>query len=1071
MEASAPGDRTGPGSRARIVTIPPARPFLRLIAEMLCDGRLAPGYRYDPADPLSLSKVTILVPTRRAVRVLRAQFVEVLGGRSAILPIIKPLGEAEDDASYFDAEPPALLALNPPISNTVRLLELAQLILAWRNKLPDIVLSIHTETPLVAPASPADAVWLARALVELIDAVETEERDWSDLEKLDARDFASWWQLTLAFLGIASAYWPARLEELSRSSPVLHRNALLRAERDRLARLPGDSPVIVAGSTGSIPAASELIATVAQLPHGVIVLPGLDKTMPEDQWLTVGGEQPPGMPPEPTARTHPQYGLHRLLGRLHLTRDDVEVLDPAEPDLADRSEILSRALSPAKATDGWTAWRAAFGDAKFEAAFADVALIEAANEREEAIAIAIALRLALERPGSDGGESRAALITPDRNLARRVASELARFGIEADDSAGTPFAATPQGTLLTLMLEAVLRPGDPLAIVSLLKHPLARFGRPAEGHRAAADALEATALRGGTRTIDIAGLAAIFDEQRIAQFDDRHPPAWRRSMSETAQEEARTLALALAEAVEPLATHVVAKPDGRHFTARLSLKDWAERTGRVLEAVARTDAGDLAPLWADEAGGVLAQMLSEIMETDGEMSADGPQWIEIVAALTASLSVKPKSLRHPRVFIFGALESRLQTVDTMVLGGLNEGSWPGTTTNNPFLSRSMKTDMGLEPPERQIGQLAHDFEMANGTRHLIYCRALRQGSAPTVASRWLQRLLALGGKEFAATLKARGERYRHFADLLDKGPEQAPAQRPQPKPPADLHPKTYSFSEVGRLRRDPYAIYARRILKLDAVDGFNTDPGASERGTLYHAIIERFVAEMPEKLGPEAEQLMADIADQLFVEENLPPHIYVVWRKRFAEVGRAFIDWQRKRDPAKLVTEAHAGVELPGIDIRLTGVADRIDIRAGHADIIDYKTGLNPSVSQARSLLDPQLPLEAAALERGAFKDVGRLTPDNLIYVRLRPGGRFKAETVNNELTGKGDKAKSALDLATESIEQLTRFVTLLQSGERGYVSRLMPVLMNDFSGDYDHLARVAEWSTAEAAEESGGDD
>ncbi|MGV2127728.1 double-strand break repair protein AddB [Agrobacterium vitis] len=1057
--------------QARIFTIPPDRPFLRLIAETLCDGRLAPGFRYDPADPLSLSKVTILVPTRRAVRVLRAQFVEVLGGQSAILPMIKPLGEAEDDASYFDADTPALLALNPPISNTVRLLELAQLILAWRNKLPDIVLSIHTETPLVAPASPADAVWLARALVELIDSVETEERDWADLDKLDARDFASWWQLTLAFLGIASAYWPARLEELNRSSPVLHRNALLRTERDRVGQLSDRHPVIVAGSTGSIPAASELIAAVARLPQGVIVLPGLDKAMPDDQWQSVGGEQPPGMPPEPTARTHPQYGLHRLLGRLGLIRDDVGVLEEAEPDLADRSEILSRALSPAKATDQWTAWRQTFGDNRFQAAFADVALIEAANEREEAIAIAIALRLALERPGADGGESRAALITPDRNLARRVASELARFGIEADDSAGTPFSATPQGTLLVLVLEAVLRPGDPVAIVSLLKHPLARFGLTDVGHRDAADALEAIALRGGTGAIDIAALAPLLDEQVVAQFDDRHPPAWRRSFTDQTREQARILAEAIAEAVEPLAGHVVAKPDGHHFTTRLSLREWAERTGQVLEAVARTNAGDLAPLWANEAGAVLARLLSEIMETDGQLSADGPQWIEIVAALTASESVKPKSLRHPRVFIFGALESRLQNVDTMILGGLNEGSWPGTTTNNPFLSRSMKTEMGLEPPERQIGQLAHDFEMANGTRHLIYCRALRQGSAPTVASRWLQRLLALGGKDFAEALKARGERYRHFAELLDKGADQAPAQRPQPKPPADLHPKTYSFSEVGRLRRDPYSIYARRILKLDPVEPFNSDPGASERGTLYHAIVEQFVARMPEKLGPDTEQLMSEIADTLFAEENLPPHIHVVWRKRFSEVGLAFIEWQRQRDPAKLVTEARAGVELGEIDIRLTGIADRIDIRAGHADIIDYKTGLNPSVSQARSLLDPQLALEAAALTMGAFKGVGRLNPDNLIYVRLRPGGRFKADQVNNELTGKGDKAKSALDLAHESIAQLTRFVTLLQSGERGYVSRLMPAMMNDFSGDYDHLARVAEWSTAEAAEESSSDD
>ncbi|MGG7517896.1 double-strand break repair protein AddB [Allorhizobium undicola] len=1051
----------------KIWTIPPAKPFLRLLAQAVCDGRLCPGFRYDPDDPLSLSKVTILVPTRRAVRVLRAEFVEVLGGRAAILPQIRPLGEAEEDSGFFDADTPALLDLNPPISNTVRLLELAQLILAWRNKLPEIVRSIHADTPLVAPASPADAVWLARALVELIDAVETEERDWADLEKLDAQNFASWWQLTLAFLGIASAFWPARLEELNRSSPVRHRNALLREMRDRLAHLPTDAPVIVAGSTGSIPAASELIVSVSKLPQGVIVLPGLDQSMPEDHWQWVGGEQPPGLPPEPTARTHPQYGLHRLLGKLHVLRRDVEVLEAADAHLKDRAEIISRALAPAKATDDWTRWREDFGASRIEAAFADVSLIEAANEREEAIAIAVAIRLALEEEGADG-QSRAALITPDRNLARRVASELTRFGILADDSAGTPFSATPQGTLMALLLEAILRPGDPVAIVSLLKHPLARFGLDEQAFRKAADALEVIALRGGTAPLDIAELQPLFDQALADLAEARHVPVWQSAVAQEDVALARDLAGRIAQAVEPLAGHVLAREDGSRFTSRLTLKDWAARSGRVLEAVVKDERQDLAPLWADEAGDVLARLLGEIMETDGQMSADGPQWIDIMAALTASESVKPKALRNPRVFIFGALEARLQSVDTMILGGMNEGSWPGTTTNNPFLSRGMKTDMGLEPPERQIGQLAHDFEMANGTKRLIYSRALRQGSAPTVASRFLKRLLALGGTGFASTLKSRGEHFRHFAEMLDQGPPQKPADRPEPRPPLELQPKSYSFSEVGRLRRDPYSIYARRILKLDPVHPFNADPGAGERGTLYHAIIERFVCEMPPKLGPDSEILMGRIADELFAAERLPPHIALVWRKRFDEVGRAFIDWQRKREPARLYTEAGAGSDVEEIGIRLTGIADRIDVRAGYADIIDYKTGSNPSPTQARALLDPQLALEAAVLMRGGFKTVGALKPQDLIYVRLRPGGRFDAETVNNELTGKGDKAKSAHDLAEEAMDQLIRFVSLLQSGKRGFVSRLLPFQQNDLSGDYDHLARVAEWSTAEQTEESG---
>lgn len=1056
----------------RVLTIPAGLPFLKLLAARLIDGTLAPGYRYDTADPLSLAKVTILVPTRRAARVLRSEFVDLLGGRAAILPIIRPLGETEEDGTFFEADAPTLLDLAPPVSGTVMLLELARLILAWRNQLPAIVRSIHADTPLVAPASPADAVWLARALAELIDAVETEGCDWADLVKLDVRDFASWWQLTVEFLKIATAFWPARLEELMRSSPARHRDAVLKAEAQRIAGLKDGAPIIVAGSTGSIPAAADLIAAIAARRDGVVVLPGLDTAMPPEDWLKVGLEPEPGRPAEPASRGHPQYGLFRLLKHLKVDRSEVEPLGTADDVLADRAEILSRALAPAASTDGWQAWRAGFGDERLHRAFAEVTLIEAANEREEATAIAIALRLALEEPGADGGESRVALITPDRALARRVTAELARFGIIADDSAGTPFSATQQGILTQLLLEATLRPGDPVPLVSVLKHPLARFGLSMDAYRTAADALEVIALRGGVQMVDLSRLPQLV-EQRLAEHAvDRHPPQWRLSLEPEAIEGARDLADRIARAVEPLVSVLVRIADGRVLTDKLALSDWAARTGRVLEAVCADERGDLSALWSDEAGETLASQLGEILAADGKIEADGPQWIDIFGALTASEAVKPRAMRHPRVFVFGTLEARLQSVDMLVIGGLNEGSWPGQTTNNPFLSRMMKAEIGLEPPERRIGQLAHDFEMASGTRHLVYSRALRQGSAPTVASRWLQRLMALGGREFESRLKKRGDRLRHFAAVLDQGESQAPAQRPAPKPPAELQPSQFSFSEVGPFRRDPYALYARRILRLDPVDGFNQDPGAAERGTLYHRIIERFVAEGHDPADPRAFEAMLGIVDTLFDAERLPVHIDIVWRQRFAGVGRAFIAWERERRPEirKTLTEARGRIELPN-GITLTGVADRIDLKGGdHADIIDYKTGLSPSVAQARSLLDPQLALEAAALRAGAFRDAGRLMPENLLYVRLKPADALLVDQVNNELNGRGDNKKSATDLADQSIEELGRFVEALRSGERGYVSRLIPAQQNDFGGEYDHLARVAEWSTAES-EEAGGDE
>jgi ATP-dependent helicase/nuclease subunit B len=1061
---------------SRIFSIPSGVPFLKTLAASLCDGRLDADFRYDPADPISLADVTIFVPTRRSARVLRSEFVELLGGRAAILPVIRPLGETDDDSGFFDLVAPEEMDLALPIGGTTRLLELGRLILAWRNQLPKVVLDVHSESPLVAPASPADAIWLARALAELIDAIETEERDWADLKNLQTGEHALWWQLTAEFLKIASAFWPMRLDELKRSSPSKHRAAILRGEARRIGERAHKGPVIVAGSTGSVPAAAELIAAISRLPNGTVVLPGLDMSMSEEQWAMVGEEAFDGKP-DPASRSHSQFGLSRLLKKIGVTRTDVTIVAEAPADLAFRAEAISQALVPAKATDHWSRWRGDADPDRLHGAFADVSLIEAANEREEAVAIAIALRLALEKPGKDGGAAVAALITPDRALGRRVTAELARFGILADDSAGLALSGTPQGTLTQLLLEATLRPGDPVAIVGLLKHPLVRLGLPAAELRAAIDALEVLALRGGVGEMDISTLEPILEAQIAAMPDDNHMPQWRASLPVEAIEQAREIARKITVAVEPLVSAFVARrADGRGLTAKLPLSEWAARTGRVLEALAIDERGDLAALWSGEAGEQLSAMLSEVIEADGQIEADGPQWIDIVMALTTGAAVKPRSLAHPRVFIFGTLEARLQSVDTMILGGLNEGSWPGQTVNNPFLSRSMKTDMGLEPPERRIGQLAHDFEMACGTRNLILSRSMRQGSTPTVASRWLQRLLALGGKSFAEELRARGEVFREWASLIDRGDNQQPARRPAPTPPAEMQPTKYSFSEVGRLRRDPYAVYARRILRLDPLSPFNEDPGARERGNLYHAIIDRYTRQGHKPGTNVSRESMMTITHELFDAEQLPPHIDRVWRPRFIEVAKAFLDWEEQRAPElrSTVTEAGAGFEVESAGIRVTGIADRIDIKAsGEADIIDYKTGLSPSVSQARALLDPQLALEAAALRAGAFKAMGVQRPGDLLYVRLRPGDRFKSERVNNEgSSGSGKKQpKSAIDLADESIDQLTKFVLKLRAGEAGFASRLVPFAQGDFGGEYDHLARVAEWSTADDDGEAESDE
>lgn len=1050
----------------RVFTLPSGVPFLRSVAEALGDGRLLPGFRLDPTDPLALAGVTIYVPTRRSVRVLRSEFVDLMGGRAAILPLIRPLGEADDDIGFLDPEDPAILDLAEPLGNVQRLLELARLILAWRNRLPQAILDLHGDSPLVAPASPADAVWLARDLSSLIDQLETEDLDWDRLEQLSVGDYSHWWQLSAEFLGVASRFWPARLSELGRSSPARYRNALLRLEARRLAGRT-EGPVIVAGSTGSLAAAADLIDTVAALPQGAVVLPGLDRAISDAEFAAVAPFPAPGERDDPAWRCHPQFGMARLLTRMGLTREDVSVLSPAPEELACRARVLSAAMAPAAATDSWSRWRAETDPADIEAAFRDVALIEAASEREEALAIATALKLALSE--DPDGLSRAALITPDRNLARRVVAELARFGVTADDTAGMPLASTTAGTLLLLLVEAVLRPGDPVAVAGLLKHPLARFGLPAARYDAAVRALELFALRGRTDPVDLSTLSPLLAAGIAAHRAERHPAPWRSAVSGEALSDAADLAERIRGAVEPLATLLFDGPAAGP-RQKWPVDAWASCSGRVLESVARGEDDSLEALWDSEAGTSLAALLAGIIESGDILEADGPQWIDILRAFMAGEKVKPAALGNPRVFIFGTLEARLQSVETMVLGGLNEGNWPGAAESNPFLSRLMKTEIGLEPPERRVGQLAHDFEMANGTRRLIYTRSLRQGTAPTVPSRWLQRLLALAGDGLAADLRARGAPYLAMARGIDRSAATPPARRPAPKPDPALQPQTYSFSETGRLRRDPYAIYARRILRLLPLDPFNADPGARERGTLYHRIVERC---LKERAFDEASLL--GIVEAEFDAAGLPLHVETVWRPRAREMARAFLRFERDRQPQLIQSFTEVPARFPLTPtLSVTGIADRIDLRAdGKVDLVDYKTGSSPTPAQARALLDPQLPLEAAAMAAGAFWGVPAGAVDDLLYVRLKPGARFKTETVNNEKS-RSKEPVSAGELGARATGELVRFVETLARGEQGFMSRLIPESDRSYGGEYDHLARVAEWSVAEegedGAEESGDD-
>ncbi|WP_152046631.1 double-strand break repair protein AddB [Aureimonas psammosilenae] len=1044
---------------ANIHSIAPGLPFLRTLAQGILDGRILPGRRFRD-DPLALANLTVYLPTRRAVRALGQEFALALGGETAILPAIRTLGEGDETALL--PEPAGLATLTPVIGATERQILIARFVRQWKTRITGVAGGLFEGEDIVLPVSSADALWLSRDLARLFDEVETEGTTLTALAGLAPERLAGWWQLTLTFLQILTEHWPAILAERGVMDEARAKNERILAEAERLVREEGKGPVVVAGSTAISPATLTLMRGVANRSDGALVLPGLDRFLDDASFdaIRAGGE----MRLSGSAPGHPQYVMKRMLTGLLVSREAVDHLAPPdEAPLSAREAFVSDAMRPAATTDRW----GEPGHRHPPKAFEGLALIEAENEREEALAIAVAMRDALSDP-----KATVALTTPNRSLARRVCSELERFGVKANDSAGRPLGATPPGTLMSLALDCALRPGDPVALVALLKHPLVRLGHSAVEARRAARAIEILALRGNVGTADAARICSILDEA-IKVFDRQAHDAATGPAPRIARavrlvlEDDRKLACDVARKLEAALMPLIELRGGREA----EVQAFAVALTRSLEALACDEEGAPTPFYATETGAAAAEFLRKLVSCPETGFAFPPTELpDVLEALVAAEGVRPRGGLSGRAFIWGALESRLQHVDVIILGGLNEGVWPQRSTSDAFLSRLMRAEVMLEPPERLIGLAAHDIQMALGMERVLMTRSTRSEGAPTIASRWLQRLLTLAGEAGAKQMREEGRTFLHHACLLDEAKSGLPrAERPAPVPPKARRLDRYSVTEVERLIRDPYAVHARRVLKLEPFPELMRSHGAADRGNLFHAILADYAKSGADPAAPDAETRLLAVAAEHFEKEALPKEIEAVWWPRMETLATNYIVWERGRTERVVhrLVETRGETRFEDIGVTLTGYADRIDVMAdGRVEIIDFKTGVNPSVRQARVLLAPQLPLEGAMAKRGAFADtkgpVGEVS--ELSYVRLR-----ERELIEEGLSHENRKTGETItgdDLSEEALHRFRDLAAFYADAETPFLSRARPFLQSDLSGDYDHLARVREWAVGDDEEE-----
>lgn len=1012
---------------ANIYNIPAGLPFAELMAQQLLEET--------KEAPERLTNYKILLPTRRGCRHLRDAFLRLSEGRPLLLPRMQTIGDVDEDELLLDiagfGHAQQLIDLPPALSPLRRQILMARLIM----KMPD-----YQNTP-------DHALKLAKALGRLMDQIYNENLDIGALLDLAPEEFAEHWQITLEFLKIISETWPHILAEEGTIDAADRRNRLINALAAHWQANPPQTPIIVAGSTGSMPSTALLLGVVARLPAGRVILPGLDQNIDEESWQTLDD-------------THPQATLKNLLSGFGIERHQINLWPSAEIEWQSannpntyrsrlRNILAQEIMRPAETAEHWQKIQTTASLAGHNSLAGDITsslehlkLYQCNTQEEEARTIAILMREILESP-----QKTAALITPDRMLAKRVSALCQRWNISVDDSAGLGLAESDIGHFILLSLQAALEGFRPIALLSLLRHPFTKLRLSNAARHDIISQLDARILRGETPEADFDGIF-----QRI-----ENAASYLKNASNVS-----AFMQHLQQCYKPLL--IIRDEENRQ-----PFQNYLKAHIAMMESLAsREDMEGAQLLWRREDGETASLLFSNLLEQKDMPACTLHEYAEIIEHFLRSETVRTPYGVHPRLFIYGQLEARMTHADLVILGGLNEGTWPQNPTVDPWMSRPMRKNFGLPSYERSVGLAAHDFVQGICAPNVVLTRALKIDGAPTLPARWLQRLEAvLHAANIDKTILADNLK-THYLTALDHIDEVKPITRPAPCPPANKRPNSLYVTAIESWMRDPYSIYAKYILQLRKLDPLEDQADAALRGTIIHNALERFVRAFPDRLPSNAlDQLLA------IGEEEMQNHIKndrmrAFWQPRFERLARWFIaqeqNWRLTNKPLQL--EASGSYTLAnGFTVKAR--ADRIDnmlISNQNIAIIDYKTGSVPSVKDIKAGLSPQLPLEGIIAAQNGFNGIQAPTIEYLGFWQLT-GGRKAGEEKPVSL---GKDYSDYASLCADAQNGLTALVDCFRDDSVPYYSLPRPDKAPPAAWqDYAHLARVQEWSAFDDSEEA----
>ncbi len=966
-------------------SIPPSEPFLRRLAEWVLAE-----YGHDT---LTFTQALILLPGRRACKSLRDIFLDVTGGKPLLLPRIQPIGDVEDN-DFLLVQVDA--GTQPPIDALRRQLLLMQLVNNFERHRQGRAYNMEKSAQL------------ATDLGDLLDEVQREGLDFSGLENIVPSDLQRHWQQTLDFLKIVSQHWPKALETESASDPVQYRNKLLGKLAASLEAKPPAFPIIIAGSTGSQPATARLIAAVAKLPEGRVVLPALDKNLTENEWKAVD-------------ETHPQFMLKQLLERIGCKRSQVKDLCPDRANA--RSKCISEIFKPSEYTSSWKASACDIGQG-----LRNMHLIHADTLLDEARSIAIVLRGILGQAGKTG-----VLITPDRQLARMVSAEMQRFGISIDDSAGKNLSDSPTGIFLQLVINAIKSDMSPIALLALLRHPLASAGIETAQCRQYAAVLEKQLLRGIRRE---AGLGALIEAAQVKGFE---PLAqWLAAIHEKS------------EAISTLFKNKKSVSFGQLLQLHIQFAEWMVTT---------PDVEGHSILWAREAGQLASSWLTQLLEhADVLPDVDTAIYPATFGALMSMQSYWPQATQHPRIHILSPIEARLQQYDCVILGGLTEKSWPAATEADPWMSRPMRKAFGLPALETAIGQAAHDVFSHCHADEVWLSRSHKVEGVPTVDSRWLVRLETLASTKAADVHRQMYIHNINAAKAYLNAPDvMASITAPSPRPPFTARPQRMRVTDIDKWLADPYYIYAKYILRLRQLDDLDKDPDNADFGNLIHHALDLFVQRCPQALPADALVVLHECGREAFSAYANYPAVQSLWWPRFESVCTWFLQQEEiARTAGTIVLSEVQGEWLCKVqDHPLTLVArmDRAELQPdGSLRIIDYKTGSVPSNTDIKNGLGNQLYMSALIVRHGtvmASMPIPKPKSFALEYWKLA-AKHADADTISVPVDE---------DILVAREEMLRKLILQYQDEKQPYAAT--PASQGGIAyNEYDHLTRRLEWES-----------